>query len=228
MTSQSYGQFCGVARAFEVIGAPWSALIVRDLILGPKGVADLRETLPRLTQAMLAERLRELEDAGVLRRHTSPAGEPVYELTAYGRDLEPILLQLGMWGARTLGDPRAGDLFSLDMAILALRGAFRPGHARDLRVSFEVRFGPIVVNARVDDGVLTVEEGEAPGADLRFETPVLLRLMAGELSPTDALWHGLIDAKGDPGRLTTFVEIFHLPAAPEPVAAAPTRERTNS
>jgi hypothetical protein len=63
--------------------------------------------------------------------------------------------------------------------------------------------------------VLTVEEGELPGADLVIETPLLKHLMAGELSPTDALWLGLIEAKGDPGLIATFVRLFHIPAAPE-------------
>jgi DNA-binding HxlR family transcriptional regulator len=215
MTTQSYGQFCGVARAFEIIGAPWSALVIRDLILGPKGLSDLSETLPRVAPDVLVSRLRDLSAAGVVR--IVPGSESVYELTAYGRDLEPVLLQLGMWGARSLGFPRQGDLFSLDMAILALRGSFRPDHARDVRASFELRFGPLVVSARVDRGVLTVEEGSLPGADMILETPVLLSLMSGALSPTDALWLGLIDAQGDPSRLSTFVQVFHVPPAPESV-----------
>jgi DNA-binding HxlR family transcriptional regulator len=224
MTDPSYGQFCGVARAFEILGTPWSALVVRDLLLGPKRLSDLWETLPRVTPTLLAERLRELEAARVThRRRDSGEEDPVYELTDYGRDLEPILLELGKWGARSLGDPRPGDIFSLDMAILALRGSFQPEKARNLRVSFEVRFGPMVVNAQVSDGVLTVTEGELPDADLIIDTPVLLNLMSGQLTPTDALWLGLIDAKGDPARLTTFVQIFHLPAPP-----APERERTAS
>ncbi|SRR6266567_4576305 len=221
MTDRSLGQFCGLARAFEIIGSRWSALIIRDLILGPKRLTDLHETLPRITPAVLDGRLDELEAAGVIQRSVSDSdAEVVYELTGYGRDLEPILLQLGRWGARALGDPRPGDLFSLDMAILALRSTFRPDHARDVRASFEVWFGPIVVGVRVDDGVLTVEEGELPGADLVIETPVLKNLMAAELSPTDALWLGLVEAKGDPSMLNTFVQLFHIPPAPELPAPA--------
>jgi DNA-binding HxlR family transcriptional regulator len=212
MASRSYGQYCGLARAFEIVGSPWSALILRDLLLGPKRFADLAETLPRMTAADLGERLGELEAAGVVQRS---GAEVVYELTSYGRDLEPMLLQLGRWGARSLGDPRPGDLFSLDMAVLALRATFRPDHARNVRATFEVRFGEMVVNVRVDDGALTVEEGELPDADLVIDTPVLKHLMAAELSPTDALWLGLIEPKGDPSRLNTFVELFHIPAAPE-------------
>jgi DNA-binding HxlR family transcriptional regulator len=214
MPGPSFGQFCGMARAFEIIGAPWSALLVRDLILGPKRRAELAKALPKMAAADLTARLTELEAAGVVRRD-APFGEVLYELTGYGRDLEPILLQLGRWGARSLGDPRPGDLFSLDMAILALRATFRPERARGVRASFEVRFGPMVVGVHVDDGELTVEEGELPGADLVVDTPVLKHLMAAEVSPTDALWLGLVEPKGDPGKLSTFVDLFHIPAAPE-------------
>ncbi|MGB3438605.1 MAG: winged helix-turn-helix transcriptional regulator [Actinophytocola sp.] len=211
---RSYRQFCGIARAFEIIGSPWSALIVRDLLLGPKPRADLAELLPRLSFADLDERLGELAAAGVVARSGADSS-PVYELTDYGKDLEPILLQLGRWGARSLGDPRLGDLFTLDMAILALRATFRPERARGVHTSFEVRFGDLVVSVRVDDGALTVEEGELPGADLIVDTPVLKHLMAAELSPTDALWLGLIEPQGDPARLATFVDLFHIPPAPD-------------
>jgi DNA-binding HxlR family transcriptional regulator len=226
MTLQSYGQFCGIAHAFELIGSPWSALVIRDLILGPKPLADLRETLPRVAAADLDERLRDLEAGGVIRR--SEQGEDVYELTDYGKELEPILLQLGGWGVRTLGNPCPGDLFSVDMAILALRGSFRPDQASGVRASFEIWFGPMVVNARVDDGVLVVEEGELPGAGLVISTPVLKNLMAAELTPTDALWLGLVDAKGDPSLLSTFVQVFHIQPAPDLPVAAPSKGETVS
>jgi DNA-binding HxlR family transcriptional regulator len=221
VTSRSYGNYCGLARAFEILGSWWSPLIIRDLLLGPKRVTELRETLPRITTDILDERLAELEAVGVIQRSAWDSDvEAVYELTDYGKELEPVLLQLGLWGARSLGDPRQGDIFSLDMAILALRATFRPDHARGVHKSFEVRFGELVVNIRVDDGVLTVEEGELPEADLVIETPVLKNLMAAEFSPTDALWLGLVDAKGDPSVLNTFVQLFHIPPAPEVPAPA--------
>jgi DNA-binding HxlR family transcriptional regulator len=213
MTVRSLGQFCGIARAFEIVGPRWSGIIIRDLLLGPKRFTELHETLPRITEGILNERLSELESSGVIRQNTSDS-EIVYELTDYGKELEPILLELGLWGARSLGDPRPGDLFSLEMAILAMRATFRPERARNVHTSFEIRFGAMVVNCRVDDGVLTVNEGELPGADLVIESPVLKNLMAAELTPTDALWLGLVDAKGNPSLLTTFVELFHIPAAP--------------
>lgn len=209
----SYGNFCGIARAFEIIGSTWSALLVRDLLLGPKTAEGLRESLPRLAEEELRARLDELEGAGVVRR--ADADDAVYELTEYGKDIEPVLLALGRWGARALGDPRPGDVFSLDMAILALRATFRPEQARGVHATFEVWFGPLVVNVHVDDGELTVAEGELPDADLVISSPVLKHLMAAELGPTDALWLGLADTKGDPQLLNTFVTLFHIPPAPE-------------
>lgn len=214
MNIGSYGNFCGIARAFEIIGSSWSALLVRDLLLGAKTLEELRESLPRLADDELRARLDELVGAGVVLRTTSAAGEAEYELTEYGKDLEPILLQIGRWGARALGDPRPGDVFSLDMAILALRATFRPEQARGVRATFELWFGPLVINARVDDGRLTVTEGGLPGADLVISSPVLKHLMAEELGPTDALWLGLADTKGDPRLLDTFVKLFHIPPPP--------------
>lgn len=227
MTSPSYGNFCGLARAFEIIGAPWSGLIIRDLLLSPKGFVELRETLRRISADELGERLADMETAGVIRCVGEDA-EAVYELTRYGRDLEPILLELALWGARSLGDPRQGDIFTLDMAILALRTTFRADRARGVHASFELWFGPMVVNVRVVDGELTVEEGELPGADLIISSPVLKNLMAAELSPTDALWLGLADTKGDPSLLNTFVQLFHIPPGPKLPAPARPEERTFS
>src|ERR671933_2557575 len=110
MTSRSYDQFCGVARALDLVGERCALLIVRDLILGPKRFTDLRRGLPGIGTNVLAARLKELERAGVVRRRTlpPPAASAVYELTDYGRELEEILLAFGRWGARTMGqrDPR--------------------------------------------------------------------------------------------------------------------------
>lgn len=211
MTSPSYGNFCGLARAFEIIGAPWSGLIVRDLLLGPKGFAELGEALRRAAPDELRTRLSELTAAGVI---THSGTDPVYELTSYGRDLEPVLSGLALWGARSLGDPRQGDIVTIDMAILALRTTFRADRAIGVRATYEVWFGPMVVNVRIDDGDLTVAEGELPDADLVISSPVLKHLMAAELSPTDALWLGLAETKGDPSLLNTFVQLFHIPPPP--------------
>src|SRR5215207_4227883 len=112
MTKRAYGQFCGLARALEIVGERWALLIVRDLIVGPKRFTDLQRGLPRIPTSVLAARLKELEAFGAIRRRVlpRPAGSVVYELTEYGAALEDSVLSLGRWGARALGEPQPGEI----------------------------------------------------------------------------------------------------------------------
>src|SRR4030088_2382201 len=137
MTTRSYGQFCGFARALELVGERWALLVVRDLVLGPKRFTDLRRGLSRIPTNILSARLKELEDAGIVRRRLlpRPAGGVAYELSEYGQELEDIVLRLGLWGVRSLGNPRPEDIVTMDSLILALRATFRPEAAGDLRPS---------------------------------------------------------------------------------------------
>jgi DNA-binding HxlR family transcriptional regulator len=214
VTTRTYGQFCGLARALELIGERWGLLVVRDLILGPKRFTELRRALPRIPTNVLAARLKELEEAGVVRRRVlpRPGTSVVYELTEYGQELREIVLRLGLWGARSLGNPRPDDVLGLDSLILALQATFRPERARDLHASYELHVGPIVIHARVIDGTLDVAAGPQPGADLVLETgPALKGLMAGEISPAAALESGGVRITGNRDLLDRFVECFHIP-----------------
>ena len=98
---RSYGDPCGIARALDVVGERWALLVVRELVLGPKRFTDLRAHLPGIATDVLSQRLRQLEQAGVLRpvAMAAPASGRVYELTARGRELEPVLHALGRWGS---------------------------------------------------------------------------------------------------------------------------------
>jgi DNA-binding HxlR family transcriptional regulator len=217
MTSRSYGQFCGFARALELVGERWALLVVRDLVLGPKRFTELRRGLPRIPTNILSARLKELEDAGVLRRRVlpRPAAGVVYELTGYGQELEDIVLRLGLWGARSLGDPRPDDIVTTDSLILALRATFLPEAAGDLRAGYQLNLGDVVVHARIDQGSLEAGEGPLAGADLVIETgPAIRALLSGELSPGEAVQTGSVRLTGDPDLLTRFVEAFHIPPAP--------------
>jgi DNA-binding HxlR family transcriptional regulator len=217
MTSRSYGQFCGFARALELVGERWTLLVVRDLVRGPKRFTELRRGLPRIPTNILSARLKELEDAGVLRRRVlpRPAAGVVYELTGYGQELEDIVLRLGLWGARSLGDPRPDDIVTTDSLILALRATFLPEAAGDLRAGYQLNLGDVVVHARIDQGSLEVGEGPLAGADLVIETgPAIRALLSGELIPGEAVQTGSVRLTGDPDLLTRFVEAFHIPPAP--------------
>jgi len=217
MSTRSYGQYCGVAYALEVVGERWALLVVRDLILGPKRFTDLRRGLPRIPSNVLSARLKELEDAGIVRRRLLPRPQTgvVYELTEYGGELEDIVLRLGLWGAKSLGEPRPEDIVTADSLRLALRATFRPEAARGLQASYELRLGEIVVHARVDNGALEVAEGPLADADLALETDLTLRsLLSGELSPGEAVKSGKVRVTGKRDLLERFVEVFRLPPAP--------------
>ena len=100
-TTRTYGDACGIPRALDRVGERWALMVIRELVLGPKRFTDLRTGLPGASPNVLAQRLRELEHAGVVRRRRlpPPAASQVYELTDWGRELEPVLLALGRWGA---------------------------------------------------------------------------------------------------------------------------------
>ncbi len=100
-TTRSYNDACPIGRALDVIGERWALLVVRELLFGAQRFSDLRRALPGASTNMLTDRLRELEDHGVLRRRMlpPPAACSVYELTNRGRGLEPLLDALGDWGS---------------------------------------------------------------------------------------------------------------------------------
>jgi DNA-binding HxlR family transcriptional regulator len=232
MTNQTYGQFCGLARALEVVGEPWALLIIRDLLVEPKSYAELRRGLPRMPAGVLSARLEELEGAGVLsRRVPSESKESsVYELADYGTELEDVVVSLMRWGMRTMGGPRREEIMTLDSAVMALRTSFRSEAARGLRMNFVIEMGDIVVHACVDDGRVDIGRGHLLDADLIIESgPALKFLMAGEMSPKEALESGGVRLRapdgglGDPGLLAWFVELFHILPAPPVRGAADAR-----
>jgi DNA-binding HxlR family transcriptional regulator len=217
VAARSYGQFCGLARALELVGERWGLLVVRDLILGPKRFTDLRRGLPAIPTNVLAARLKDLERAGVARRRVlpRPSGAVVYELTEYGRELDDIVKRLGRWGARSLGEPRPDEIVTVDSLVLALCSTFRPEAACAVRASYEIRVGEVVVHARIGDRSLDAAGGPLAAADLVIETGSQLKaLMAGELRPDEAVATGAVRIAGDPGLLATFADVFRIGPAP--------------
>ncbi|HEX6027117.1 MAG TPA: winged helix-turn-helix transcriptional regulator [Solirubrobacter sp.] len=189
MASRTYGEYCGLAHALELVGERWGLLVIRELIPGPKRFTDLARGLPRIPSNVLSTRLKQLEEAGVVERRVlpRPSGAIVYELTDYGRELDAVLLQLARWGVRSLGEPDPEASVSPASLALGLRAAFQPEAAAGLRATFELHVGEIVVHARVDDGSLEVGEGPAEDPDVTIEADYSLRaVIAGELSPAAA------------------------------------------
>jgi DNA-binding HxlR family transcriptional regulator len=213
MAARDYGQYCGVTRALELVGERWALLIVRDLLVGPRRYGELAAGLPRIPSNILAARLKELQAAGLIRR-VPRSRVIIYELTPYGLELEPIVLALGAWGFKKMGDPRAEQVITPDSMTMALRTAFRPLVAANLpATAYAGHFGAAELLIRVDGSTLDVSRGQGP-VDLAFAAgPDIRRLISGELSPDRAIATGVVEVLHGPGHLLDrFAGTFHLAA----------------
>jgi DNA-binding HxlR family transcriptional regulator len=222
---RGYRQVCGIARALDVVGERWALLIVRELVLGPKRFTDLQAGLPGASPNALSDRLRELADSDVIRRRrlAPPAATWVYELTDWGRGLEPIVLALGTWA---LGKPSSPSqtFVSLDSVMLTIRTYYTPRDA-DPTVSLHI----VLVDYAIEGGsfgVLLTPTGAAvdhqppdnPDATLTVSTTTLLAAFDQ---------HELIDGgdthvDGDRRAVHRLITGVIVPSAPQiPPRAAP-------
>ena len=222
MTTRSYNQYCPLAYALDLVGERWTLLIVRELLAGPHRFKDLLAGLPGVSTNLLTERLKILEQQGLLRRRTlpPPAGSTVYELTPLGHALEGVVLELGRWGAALLPPSLEGNaLPSLGSCALGIKAFFRPDQAGEIHETYEWRLGDAVLQVRINAGALQVQQGEALKADAVFHTdmPTYLGLFSGQLAPEAALAGGRIRIEGDPGALRRFLQACGLPGAPAQV-----------
>src|SRR5215204_6750361 len=122
MAERGYNQYCGAARALDLVGDRWTLLVVRELVFGPRRFTDLLDGLPGISRNLLTERLRTLERDGLITRDElpPPAARQVYTLTDDGRDLADALVPLVAWGARRLGARRPRESFRPQWAALAM------------------------------------------------------------------------------------------------------------
>ena len=210
---RTYGDSCGIARALDVVGERWALLVARELVVGPKRFSDLRAGLPRIAPDVLAQRVRDLEQAGVVRRRTlpPPAASRVYELTEWGRELTPVLVALGRWGSRApLG--AAPPALSVAAAVVALETTFDPAAAEGMAETYELRLNGEVFSLRVAEGRLEVTSGpaSAPGAVIDTDTATLAAVLWHDAEADADAWR----VEGDPAAAERLVRLF---AAPVPV-----------
>jgi len=207
VVTRSYDQFCGIARALDLVGERWALLVVRELVLGPKRFTDLKNGLPGIGTNVLAARLKELESSGVVARRTllPPAASTVYELTVYGRELEEVMLAFGRWGAKSLGVRAPEQTLQSAWLAVALKAFFRPEAAEDLRATVEFRFEDGTFLAQIDRGSLLIEPAPENGADLsvRTDPETLVGFLAGAPVPPAAL-----SPKGDLRLLDRLPQVF--------------------
>jgi DNA-binding HxlR family transcriptional regulator len=218
---KQFDQYCPIAHAISLVGERWSLLVVRELLNGPRRYTDLAAGLPGIGTNILAARLRQLEQGGLVsrRRLPPPAASTVYELTEYGAGLEEVLYALARWGARSLGPPGSDDELYPEWGVNAFPALFNPEAARGLTETYVIRIGEYVFTARLLDGHLRTEVGaaEAPDLDVAMDMDTFHALASGERAPSDALAQGRLRFEGEPAVLDRCFRVLsfapRLPAA---------------
>jgi DNA-binding HxlR family transcriptional regulator len=204
-----YDDPCGTARALDVIGERWALLVVRELLFGAKRFGALRAGLHGISPNVLSQRIRELESAGIVRRSqlAPPANVAVYELTERGYAIEPILVELGRWGAREHIASR--DELTVDALALALKTTFRPSFDADLALGIDGEW--FAFAARGTSCTIRRGRTEHAAARLAGSVPVLRAYAFGRTSLDDAERAGLV-VTGSRTIARRFPKLFQVPS----------------
>jgi DNA-binding HxlR family transcriptional regulator/putative sterol carrier protein len=215
MADRSYDDPCGVARALDRVGERWSLLIVRELLLGPKRFSDLARGLVGVSPNVLTHRLKELEAAGVVERTETlpPASGQAYALTAWGRELDGVIVALAGWGSQA-PLPSEHDL-SPDAFVLSLRTTFDPSAALDLSARVALRLEGDRFDLTIDRGHITVARGDTADHDLvlRGNTATLRAVVYGGLDLRRAQSDGRLHVEGPIVLARTVIACFPRPSA---------------
>ena len=193
---RSYSQYCSVAKALDLVGDRWTLLVVRELLArGPSRYTDLRSGLPGIATNLLADRLRELEAAGIVEREDAPppVATTLFQLTDRGAALEPVITALGQWGVPLMRDYQPDDEFRAQWLLLPVRmflADHEPGQPPSV---VEVHAGDQAALIRAAAGIVTLHLGTDPKADavIAGEPPQILALFSGSRTLAEAIEQGL-------------------------------------
>ncbi|MGH3712266.1 MAG: winged helix-turn-helix transcriptional regulator [Micromonosporaceae bacterium] len=196
--SRSYGQYCGLARALDVVGDRWNLLIVRQLLIAPSRYRELLDGLPGVATNLLADRLRDLETAGVVERRLAEKGNAVvYALTPWGAELREPIESLIRWSTPLMVRGPGGDRFRAEWLVVPLR-ALLVGKAvprRSSTVGIAVDGQLLQVRATRSGIEVSPHDGGDLDAVVRADAAIVLGLAAGVLTLNDT--RGLVDIEGD-------------------------------
>jgi DNA-binding HxlR family transcriptional regulator len=218
-----YGQYCGLAKALDLVGERWTLLIIRELAFGPRRFSDLVEGLPGISTAVLTERLNRLEEARLIIRRTlpPPAASKVYELTEDGRDLARAIVPLAAWGVRLLAANRRKrtEAFHPAWGLLFIRETFDASSARDVHDVYEFHIDDSVISVLVDDGKMQVIEGQSGrpvDVEIHVDETTFIDLGVGRLRGRDAIRQGKLRLVGCEAALRRYSNIIRPLAVPTP------------
>ena len=193
---RSYQQYCAVAKALDVVGDRWVLLIVRELLSsGPSRYTDLLNGLPGIATNLLADRLREMEKAGILRREEAPppVATTLFHLTERGKALRPLLEELGRWGSPLMGVPQPGNVFRSHWLVFPLDAYLVDKSPEDPPVAIQLRTGDEPMVVETVDGKVRTRRGTAAKADavISARPGLILGLLSGRLDLREAKERGL-------------------------------------
>jgi DNA-binding HxlR family transcriptional regulator len=193
---RTYGQYCSVAKALDVVGDRWTLLIIRELLTqGPCRYTDLKSGLPGIATNLLSDRLRELESAGLIRREEAapPIATTLFHLTDAGAELEPVLNALGGWGIRYMTQPSDGDEFRSHWFTFPVSLFLHDRNPSAPPVSIELRTTGRPAVIEVSGGSVRTRLGTTPAPDLVLcgEPRLILGLLSAHLTPGEAQDLGL-------------------------------------
>lgn len=189
-----YGQFCTVARGAEALCERWTPLIVRELLCGSKRFNDLHRGVPRMSTSLLAQRLRRLEEFGVVRR--LPDGKVwEYRLTDAGEALRPIVMALGHWGARWIGSDLRDDELDVGLLLWDIRRSVRVADFPPVAVVIHFRFTDARTGERewwlvVEHGVVDLcrdDPGREPTLVVESTVRAMTQVWSGDRTPPEVL-----------------------------------------
>ena len=212
---RSYDDACGAAHALDLVGERWALLVMRELFWGPKRFSDIRASLPGISANVLTQRLEGLEAAGIVvkRKLAPPAGGQVYDLTDWGREIEPIFQALGRWASRSpWHDPTKS--FSSSSLMLSLRTMFDVSRTKGTAAHIGFVLGDETFVARTGDGHIDIAHGDPAGADVVFAgpAPVIAAAIYGGRDLASLEAGGALSVTGDRRLAKRFVTWFPLPA----------------
>jgi DNA-binding HxlR family transcriptional regulator len=231
-----YGQFCPIAKAAQILAERWTPLVLRELICGSTRFNDLRRGVPLMSSSLLSQRLKFLEQEGVIERRQAAAGRGFeYHLTDAGRELEPLIMMMGEWGARWVRSRLEPEDRVVTLLMWDMHRTVRPEHFPAHRVVVGFEFTDVPRNKR---RWWLVSEGDAadlcvtdPGYDIDLLILADLRTMTaiwtGDVSLQAALNSGALEAHGPVelrrrlsawlGSLSAFAPIKDMRPAPAPL-----------
>ncbi|HEX2204326.1 MAG TPA: helix-turn-helix domain-containing protein [Longimicrobium sp.] len=207
MERRTYNEFCGLAKALDVVGERWTLLVVRNLLLGPLRYSELLRGLPGITTNLLAKRLKEMEENGLVERVRAPGeGGSAYRLAPLGEALEPVVHALGRWGWNRMTRPGADEHRSVEWLFVALRRRYRGGASLRAEVVADgVPYRFVLAPERAE-----IARGGVEGPELRVRAPgMALAALFLHGWPAEGAPEGVaVEGEGGEARLRALVEAF--------------------